>query len=286
MAAVPRVRETVRFRSVGGPGGTRFNDPDLEKFGCDVVRATGATFCRERAMPPRPGTEGPRLAGRSTRGVPGTTGADRSRAGWDIAPGWQLDSLLGRPVPERGSDFARVAVVRFLRRNGLSSRQRVTDETAGRGPRRGRAIEEPTGGVSPQGPYRGLRPRRGLPRALHVLRRCEPRLAEERGGRRKRARGCATLCLRPIMFAATRPGWPSSSAPVVGSTGGLPGPGRVLSGVEAKILDAARPRLDLPPGLRDGHAEAADGLDLVLIADHQFSRRTRPGSSGAAANRP
>jgi putative hydrolase len=41
---------------------------------------------------------------------------------------------------------------------------------------------------------------------------------------------------------------------------------RVLAGVEAKILDSSG-RLDLPPGL--------DGIDLVLIADHQF-----PGDDG------
>jgi putative hydrolase len=41
---------------------------------------------------------------------------------------------------------------------------------------------------------------------------------------------------------------------------------RVLAGVEAKILDTSG-RLDLPPGL--------DGIDLVLIADHQF-----PGDDG------
>jgi putative hydrolase len=44
-----------------------------------------------------------------------------------------------------------------------------------------------------------------------------------------------------------------------------PGPW-VLAGVEAKILDTSG-RLDLPPGL--------DGIDLVLIADHQF-----PGDAG------
>ena len=41
---------------------------------------------------------------------------------------------------------------------------------------------------------------------------------------------------------------------------------RILAGVEAKILDTSG-RLDLPPGL--------DGIDLVLIADHQF-----PGDGG------
>lgn len=44
----------------------------------------------------------------------------------------------------------------------------------------------------------------------------------------------------------------------------------VLSGVEAKILDA-RGTLDVPPGLRFGQ----DGIDAVLIADHQF-----PGPDG------
>jgi putative hydrolase len=41
---------------------------------------------------------------------------------------------------------------------------------------------------------------------------------------------------------------------------------RILAGVETKILDTSG-RLDLPPGL--------DGIDLVLIADHQF-----PGDGG------
>ena len=44
----------------------------------------------------------------------------------------------------------------------------------------------------------------------------------------------------------------------------------VLTGVEAKILDASG-RLDVPPGLRFG----AGGIDAVLIADHQF-----PGTDG------
>jgi putative hydrolase len=50
-----------------------------------------------------------------------------------------------------------------------------------------------------------------------------------------------------------------------------PGPGLdVRAGVEAKILDRAG-RLDLPDGL----AAADAGLDVVLIADHQF-----PGDAG------
>ncbi len=42
---------------------------------------------------------------------------------------------------------------------------------------------------------------------------------------------------------------------------------RVLAGVEAKILDSSG-RLDVPPGL--------DGIDLVLIADHQFPTDNGP----------
>jgi putative hydrolase len=76
-------------------------------------------------------------------------------------------------------------------------------------------------------------------------------------------RGLATICLAdhvrrdsdylPVFLAAV-----TSLPPVPGL--------RVLAGVEAKILDRAG-ELDLPPG--------TGGLDLVLIADHQF-----PGPDG------
>jgi putative hydrolase len=76
-------------------------------------------------------------------------------------------------------------------------------------------------------------------------------------------RGLTTICLSdhvrrdsdylPVFLAA------------VGSLPPVPGL-RVLAGAEAKILDTAG-RLDLPPD--------TDGLDLVLIADHQF-----PGPDG------
>ena len=54
---------------------------------------------------------------------------------------------------------------------------------------------------------------------------------------------------------------------------------RVLAGVEAKILDTSG-RLDLPPGL--------DGIDLVLIADHQFPGDDGPvhPARGAGGHRP
>ncbi len=42
---------------------------------------------------------------------------------------------------------------------------------------------------------------------------------------------------------------------------------RVLAGLEAKILDSSG-RLDVPPGV--GCLDAADGIDLLLIADHRF----------------
>ena len=50
----------------------------------------------------------------------------------------------------------------------------------------------------------------------------------------------------------------------------------ILTGVEAKILDATG-RLDLPPGLRTGPG-LRDGVDRVLIADHQFPGRDGPWS--------
>jgi putative hydrolase len=73
-----------------------------------------------------------------------------------------------------------------------------------------------------------------------------------------RERGLRTLCLVDHVRRDT--GWlPEFTAAVAPfkQQQGL----RVLAGVEAKILDAAG-RLDLPAGL--------DGIDLVLIADHQY----------------
>ncbi|HEY0933422.1 MAG TPA: PHP domain-containing protein [Trebonia sp.] len=81
--------------------------------------------------------------------------------------------------------------------------------------------------------------------------------------RAARDRGLRTLCLADHVRQDTA--WVPEFAAAVADYRGQPGP-RVLAGVEAKILDSAG-RLDLPPRL--------DGIDLVLIADHQF-----PGDDG------
>jgi putative hydrolase len=81
--------------------------------------------------------------------------------------------------------------------------------------------------------------------------------------RAARERGLRTLCLADHVRRDTA--WVPEFAATVAAYRGQPGP-RVLAGVEVKILDSAG-RLDLPPRL--------DGIDLVLIADHQF-----PGDDG------
>jgi putative hydrolase len=81
--------------------------------------------------------------------------------------------------------------------------------------------------------------------------------------RAARERGLRTLCLVDHVRRDTA--WLPEFTAAVDRLRRQPGL-RVLAGVEAKILDAAG-RLDLPPGL--------DGIDLVLIADHQF-----PGEQG------
>jgi putative hydrolase len=78
-----------------------------------------------------------------------------------------------------------------------------------------------------------------------------------------RGRALRTLCLVDHVRRDTA--WLPEFTRAVAALRGQPGP-RVLAGVEAKILDTAG-RLDLP--------DALDGVDLVLIADHQF-----PGDDG------
>lgn len=73
-----------------------------------------------------------------------------------------------------------------------------------------------------------------------------------------RDRGLRTLCLADHVRRDTA--WVPRFAAAVADCRGKAGP-RLLAGVEAKILDTAG-RLDLPPRL--------DGVDVVLIADHQF----------------
>jgi putative hydrolase len=81
--------------------------------------------------------------------------------------------------------------------------------------------------------------------------------------RAARERALRTLCLVDHVRRDTE--WLPEFTAAVAPFRKQQGP-RVLAGVEAKILDTSG-RLDLPPGL--------DGIDLVLIADHQF-----PGDGG------
>jgi len=76
--------------------------------------------------------------------------------------------------------------------------------------------------------------------------------------RAARERGLRTLCVADHVRRDTA--WVPELAAAVAACRDRQGP-RVLAGVEAKILDTDG-RLDLPDGL--------DGIDLVLIADHQF----------------
>jgi putative hydrolase len=81
--------------------------------------------------------------------------------------------------------------------------------------------------------------------------------------RAARERGLRTLCLVDHVRRDTA--WVPQFTAAVEPLRHKPGL-RVLAGVETKILDTAG-HLDLPAGL--------DGIDLVLIADHQF-----PGDDG------
>jgi putative hydrolase len=77
-------------------------------------------------------------------------------------------------------------------------------------------------------------------------------------------RGLRTLCLADHVRRDTA--WVPEFAAAVAGYRGRPGL-RVLAGVEAKIWDGSG-RLDRP--------EALDGIDLVLIADHQFPADNGP----------
>jgi putative hydrolase len=82
-----------------------------------------------------------------------------------------------------------------------------------------------------------------------------------------RERGLRTVCLVDHVRRDTR--WLPEFTAAVDQYRGQPGL-RVLAGVEAKILDTAG-HLDLPPGL-----QTLGGIDLVLIADHQFPADNGP----------
>jgi len=79
-----------------------------------------------------------------------------------------------------------------------------------------------------------------------------------------RERGLRTLCLVDHVRRDTT--WVPEFTAAVDKYRGQPGL-RVLAGVEAKILDGSG-RLDIPAALA--------GIDLVLIADHQFPADTGP----------
>jgi putative hydrolase len=85
--------------------------------------------------------------------------------------------------------------------------------------------------------------------------------------RAARERGLRSLCLVDHVRRDTR--WLPEFITAVDQHRGQPGL-RVLAGVEAKILDTAG-HLDLPPGL-----QTLGGIDLVLIADHQFPADNGP----------
>ena len=107
MAAVPRVR--VRVDSGVSIAGRTVRDPELERFGRHVARATGLTYVanvqcrRDRGGRPALLEVNPRIPG--TLGLTIASGVDMPRLA--------LDALLGRPVPAY-VDFREVAVVRFL----------------------------------------------------------------------------------------------------------------------------------------------------------------------------
>jgi putative hydrolase len=79
-----------------------------------------------------------------------------------------------------------------------------------------------------------------------------------------RERGLRTLCLVDHVRRDTA--WVPDFSDAVDQHRHQPGP-RVLAGVEAKILDTSG-QLDVPPDLT--------GIDLVLIADHQFPAEDGP----------
>jgi putative hydrolase len=87
-------------------------------------------------------------------------------------------------------------------------------------------------------------------------------------------RGLRTLCLADHVRHDTA--WLPEFLGAVSAYRLIPGL-RVLSGVEAKILDATG-QLDLPPSLGEVEGGSQEAPDLVLIADHQF-----PGEHGPLA---
>jgi carbamoyl-phosphate synthase large subunit len=107
LAAVPRVRE--RVDSGVSVAGRTVHDDQLEQFGRRVALATGLTYVAN-VQCKRDQSGCPALLEVNPR-VPGTLGLTIA-SGVDM-PRIAVDSLLGRPVPQR-IRFREVAVVRFL----------------------------------------------------------------------------------------------------------------------------------------------------------------------------
>jgi carbamoyl-phosphate synthase large subunit len=107
VAAVPRVRE--RVDSGVSVAGRTVHDGELERLGADVARATGLTyvanvqFRRDVVGHPALLEVNPRFPG--TMPLTVASGVDM--------PLMALDSLRGRPLPER-ADFRDMAMVRYL----------------------------------------------------------------------------------------------------------------------------------------------------------------------------
>jgi carbamoyl-phosphate synthase large subunit len=107
VASVPRVRE--RIDSGVSVAGRTLHDAELERLGATVAEATGVTyianvqFRRDAAGRPALLEVNPRVPG--TLPLTVASGVDMPRMA--------LDSLRGRPMPER-ADFRDMAMVRFL----------------------------------------------------------------------------------------------------------------------------------------------------------------------------
>ncbi len=232
IASVPRLR--ARVDSGVSVGGRTVHDPEVERFGRVVARATGVTYvanvqCRRDA-------DGvPALLEVNPR-MPGTLGLTIA-SGVDM-PRLALAALLGQPVPAH-VDFCDLAVVRFLDEHFLDPAE-----------------------IAAVGMVTGM----NFDEDYHVHSTFSDdgssTLAENVSAAAER--GLRTLCLADHVRRDTA--WVPEFAAAVGEYRGRPEL-RVLAGVEAKIWDGSG-RLDLP--------DALDGIDLVLIADHQFPADNGP----------
>ena len=254
----------------------------------DRVRAAAAGPGRLRRVGGRPHRPRPRAVDRSAGPSPRrpasptspTSSASATRAGvpalLEVNP--RMPGTLGLTIAS-GVDMPRLALAALLgqpvpRVDGLPR--------AGRGPLPRRARHRPgrhrSVGLDRPGPRREP-PVRHWPCRSTRTSTCTPRSPTGPARWRRTCAppgsGACARCAWSTTSGGTPPGCPSSPPPWRAYRG-QPGL-RVLAGVEAKILDTSG-RLDLPPGL--------DGIDLVLIADHQFPGGRRPGAPGPRCGRP